>query len=263
MDSIFWSEFGILFIAALAGGAAVLPYALKLLKKSSAKKPLKLSMTALVWLSFLQTAVVSALAVGIGLFVAHKIGLGAPFLEAALRGAGVQGIGQMITVAGVSGALAGIVLLLADLRFLPHWPQALYEASRQTTVKDNFLASFYGGINEEIFMRLLGFSVFAWLFSAFHASSSVALWSANIVMTIIFGVGHLPALKNILGNLPPLMVARSLLLNAPIGLLCGWLFWTYGIEAAMIAHFSADIIYHVFGTIVLLRSKVRPSQYGM
>src|SRR5262249_43248571 len=55
------------------------------------------------------------------------------------------------------------------------------------------------------------------------------------------------------GSLPPLMVIRSLVLNAPIGLLCGGLFWTYGIEAAIIAHFSADIVYHVFGTFVLRR----------
>jgi hypothetical protein len=43
------------------------------------------------------------------------------------------------------------------------------------------------------------------------------------------------------------------LLNAPIGLVCGWLFWTYGIEAAIIAHFCADIVYHVCGAAVLRR----------
>lgn len=32
-----------------------------------------------------------------------------------------------------------------------------------------------------------------------------------------------------------------------------WLFWTYGIEAAIVAHFSADIIYHVLGTVILRR----------
>jgi membrane protease YdiL (CAAX protease family) len=70
-------------------------------------------------------------------------------------------------------------------------------------------------------------------------------------MAILFGIGHLPALKSLLGRISPLMLARSLLLNAPIGLICGWLFWTYGIEAAIVAHFSADIVYHVFGTVVM------------
>jgi membrane protease YdiL (CAAX protease family) len=81
----------------------------------------------------------------------------------------------------------------------------------------------------------------------------VVFWIANIITTILFGLGHLPALKNLLGAISRPMVARSLLLNAPVGLVCGWLFWTYGIEAAIIAHFSADIVYHVFGTLVLRR----------
>jgi hypothetical protein len=63
----------------------------------------------------------------------------------------------------------------------------------------------------------------------------------------------LPALKGLLGNMPRLMVVRSLVLNAPVGLVCGWLFWTYGIEAAIIAHFAADIVYHLFGTLILRR----------
>jgi membrane protease YdiL (CAAX protease family) len=72
-----------------------------------------------------------------------------------------------------------------------------------------------------------------------------------VVMAILFGIGHLPALKNVLGTIPPLMLFRTLLLNAPVGLACGWLFWTYGIEAAIVAHFFTDIIYHVVGTMVL------------
>jgi membrane protease YdiL (CAAX protease family) len=43
------------------------------------------------------------------------------------------------------------------------------------------------------------------------------------------------------------------LLNAPVGLVCAWLFWTYGIEAAIIAHFCVDIVYHVCGAAVLRR----------
>ena len=123
-------------------------------------------------------------------------------------------------------------------------------------------ASFYGGINEEILVRLLGLSALAWLLSkVWHTSAALptdtVFWIANVALAILFGIGHLPALKNLLGRIPPLMLARSLLLNFPIGLLCGWLFWTYGIEAAIVAHFSADIVYHVFGTVVLRRRRAR------
>jgi hypothetical protein len=261
MTTVFWPEFAVLFVGALLGSAAVMPYALKLLKKSGQEKQLKLSLPNLILLSFLQAAVLSALAVGFGLLAAHAIGLGAPYIEAALTGTQIQGVGQMLLVASITGALAGLVLLLADLLFLPHWPQALVEATtRRTTMGDNFLASFYGGINEEIFIRLFGFSVLVWILSlVWHTSTSLPtnaiFWTANIVMTIVFGLGHLPALKNLIGKLSPLMITRSLLLNTPVGLLCGWLFWTYGIEAAVITHFLTDIVYHVFGTMVLNRRR--------
>lgn len=73
-------------------------------------------------------------------------------------------------------------------------------------------------------------------------------------MAVLFGIAHLPALKVLLGNIPPPMLVRTLLLNAPVGLVCGWLFWAHGIEAAMLAHFSADLVYHAIGTEALLRT---------
>ena len=256
MISTFWLEFILLFIATLVGSAAVLPYALRLLPKD---KPLKMSMPKLVLVSILQGAVIFAIATGVGLWVAHSIGLGAPYLEAALAGSGsAQALIPMLQIAIIFGALWGAILLIADFFFLPYWPDALLDTTRKTTLWENFAASFYGGINEEILVRLLGLSGLAWLLSRiWHTSAglptSTIFWISNVVLAILFGIGHLPALKNFLGKISPLMLVRSLLLNFPIGLLCGWLFWTYGIEAAIVAHFSADIVYHVFGTVVLRR----------
>jgi Type II CAAX prenyl endopeptidase Rce1-like len=258
MTSIFWPEFGVLFVASLLGGLAVMPYSVKLLS-TPARSNLKMSMRTMLLLSFLQTAILFAIVSGVGLFAAHAIGLGAPLLEAALAGSlSLRILWPTIGIAAVLGAIAGAVLLIADLLFLPYLPKQLVDASLRTTLQDNFLASFYGGINEELLMRLFGFSVLAWLVSlAFHTTAGAptvtVLWLVNVVMTILFGLGHLPALKSAAGGISRVMFARSLILNAPIGLLCGWLFWTYGIEAAIIAHFSADIIYHVFGTVVLRR----------
>ena len=154
------------------------------------------------------------------------------------------------------GVLGGLALLFADMLFLPHWPEALLDAARKTSLWENFTSSFYGGINEEFLMRLFGLSILAWLLARIWRTpvglpTNAVLWAANAVMAIVFGLGHLPTLKNLLGRITPLMLTRTLLLNAPIGLLCGWLFWTYGIEAAVVAHFSADIVYHVGGTSLL------------
>ena len=129
--------------------------------------------------------------------------------------------------------------------------------SLKTTQWENFTASFYGGINEEIFMRLCGMSVVAWVLLKFwHISMLSVYWVANIIMAIIFALGHLPALKSALGEISGVMLFRTILLNTPIGLLCGFVFWQYGIEAAILTHFAADIVYHVGGT-QFLRSKLK------
>jgi hypothetical protein len=47
-------------------------------------------------------------------------------------------------------------------------------------------------------------------------------------------------------------------LNTPVAVVCGWLFWRVGIEAAIVAHFMVDIVYHVIGTALLrLNDRVR------
>jgi hypothetical protein len=255
MATMFWFEFGILFVAALFGGLTIMPYSLRLLKASTRSKPLKMSVSMLILISFLQTAVLSAIAIGIGLLTAHSIGLGAPYVEALAGAEKIQRVGTMLPRAVALGSLGGLALVLMDIFFLPHLP-LLLELARNTSLQENFLASFYGGINEEFLTRLFGFSIITWLLcKLWHTSTSTptspVFWSANIIMAIIFGLGHLPAAKNLLGKITPLVLARTLLLNAPFGLICGWLFWHYGIEAAVVAHFSADIVYHVGGTLVL------------
>jgi hypothetical protein len=177
-----------------------------------------MSLRTMLLLSFLQTAVIFAIVTGVGLLTAHAIGLGAPLLEAALSGdVSLQAFWTAIGVAGILGATASALLLAADLLFLPYWPQPLLDTTLKTTLWDNFLASFCGGINEELLMRLFGLSALAWLLSLiFHTEvgppTVAVLWIVNIVMTIIFGLGHLPALKRTVGEISRIMFARSLIL---------------------------------------------------
>jgi len=42
-----------------------------------------------------------------------------------------------------------------------------------------------------------------------------------------------------------MVVLRALVLNGIGGVVFGWLFWKRGLETAIIAHFSADLILHV------------------
>jgi len=112
-----------------------------------------------------------------------------------------------------------------------------------------FLASFYGGIAEEIQLRLLVMSLFAWLGSFISKTSegkptSAIFWIANILAAILFGLGHLPATAALI-PLTPLVITRAIVLNGLGGIAFGYLYWKRGLESAMIAHFSADIVLHV------------------
>jgi membrane protease YdiL (CAAX protease family) len=112
-----------------------------------------------------------------------------------------------------------------------------------------FLASFYGGIAEEILLRLFVMSFFVWLGhfvskTAEGKPTAAVIWTANILAAALFGLGHLPALVPLV-PITPLVIARTIVLNGVLGVVFGWLYWKRGLEAAMISHFSADIILHV------------------
>jgi membrane protease YdiL (CAAX protease family) len=111
------------------------------------------------------------------------------------------------------------------------------------------LASFFGGIDEEIQLRLFALNLFLWLGrfifrKPYGRPTAIAFWIANILAALLFGLGHLPA-YSMLAPLTPVIVARAVALNGLLGLAFGYLYWTRGLESAMLSHFSADLLLHV------------------
>jgi hypothetical protein len=248
-----WGEFGALYAAALAGALALIPYTLRLVRASS--RPMKVSPRTVVLASLAQNALLFAIVVFVGLAVSHAVGLGAPYV-ASFVGCHPppRPLGPVMSVATVIGAGAGLFLTVADLVLLPRLP-ALLDLARKSSLWESFSASFYGGVNEELLMRLLGVSSLVWLVSQGWRSgpppTPAVFWLAIVAMAILFALGHLPATKAVAGKITPLILTRSLALNGPIAILCGWLFWRYGVEAAIVAHLTADLVYHVGGTALL------------
>jgi membrane protease YdiL (CAAX protease family) len=74
--------------------------------------------------------------------------------------------------------------------------------------------------------------------------TSAVFWVANVLAAVLFGLGHLPVTSTIV-PLTPIVVARAIVLNGLAGVGFGWLYWRRGLESAMVAHFSADIVLHV------------------
>lgn len=108
-----------------------------------------------------------------------------------------------------------------------------------------FLASFYGGINEEVLLRLFLFTFVYFLLGKMVKNRSYLFWSTNIAVALAFGIGHLPtAFKMVPATIYE--TSRVLILNGIPGLFFGWLYWSQGLLSAVIAHFAADLVLHVF-----------------
>jgi membrane protease YdiL (CAAX protease family) len=194
------------------------------------------------------------------MFFASRVGLGTPILDAATRGERVadrvRAILPLSIILGVMGTL--VLLALEFFYFQPAMLKEFAAAANALNLKTSqpaawkgFLASFYGGISEEILLRLFTMSFFVWLGrfiskTADGKPTAAVIWIANILAAVLFGLGHLPAVSLMVQvPLTPLVIARTLVLNGLLGIVFGWLYWKRGLEAAMVSHFSADIVLHV------------------
>lgn len=107
-------------------------------------------------------------------------------------------------------------------------------------------SAIYGGINEEVLMRLFFVTLVYFLLSKLfkHKKRSYLLWGAILIATIAFGFGHL-GVAYALQKASHFEVLRIMLLNGLAGIIFGWLYCYQGFWAAAVAHFIADIVLHV------------------
>jgi hypothetical protein len=249
-------EFLVLWIASIIGVVAIIPYSLTL--EAPALQGTQISLGVLLPIQIGENAVIFALAVAGGLFFAGRIGLGAPILGAYLARQKVTCRIKAVLVPSIAlGIIASLIVITLDATVfgpalvaeLGKNSQVLSQASIQPPAWQGFLAAFYGGFDEEILLRLFLLSLLAFLGKfVSHTPDGrptlLVLWIANILTAIVFGLGHLPATAAIL-PITPLVVARAVVLNGLAGIAFGYLYWTRGLESAMLSHFSADIILHV------------------
>jgi len=71
------------------------------------------------------------------------------------------------------------------------------------------------------------------------------LWSVNLLVALLFGIGHLPAAFK-LASPSAFEIFRVLFLNGIAGIVFGWLYWSRGLWTAIAAHVVTDLVIHVF-----------------
>jgi membrane protease YdiL (CAAX protease family) len=244
-----WRLFGLLLGLVALGLLALIPYGLTLVGETFS--------ISLVPQFFVQILLYSGLIIA-GLLLGRKVGLGAPILEKIAAGNKPAGYKKPLRNAVLIGLGAGLLMILADVYlFAPYVEvqlQALGEIV-QPPAWQGLLASFYGGIVEEVMMRLFLLTLLAWLGSLIIRPkdgnpSPVVMWISILISGLVFGLAHLPTLTQLGITVTPIFIIRTFVLNA-VGLYYGWLYWKKGLAFSMAGHFATDIMVHVLGALLL------------
>lgn len=144
-------------------------------------------------------------------------------------------------------AAAAGVLLSLDWWTFGAWITGLREATDLTLSVPVVIASvLYGGVVEEVMLRLFMLSLLAWLgwkvfFRKAEKAPAGVIIAANVISALLFAAGHLPATA-MLFEITPLVLLRCFLFNGGLGLFFGWLYRRFGIQYAMIGHALAHIV---------------------
>lgn len=226
---------------ALVSGFFAARYTLEILDPALLKQATEQlgSETALLAITVVQTVLYALVCGFFGYILSDRIGLMRPFRFAKKP--------LLITIA--ASVVCGAVLSL-DAWTFGRWIQkvgASYAAAG-TFDADTWIASIlYGGIIEEVMMRLflmslIAFLVFMIFFKKRGTVPTGVLIAANVAAALLFAAGHLPLTLQTFGTLTPLLLLRCFLLNGAFGMLFGRLYRKYGIQYAMLSHLLLHIV---------------------
>ena len=152
-----------------------------------------------------------------------------------------------LTASLIVALIGGLALILCDVLFFGRYSQVIMD-SYAIKPSPAFLlgAVIYGGVIEEVMLRLFMMSLIAFLLHLVFGKKNARatpwmLILANVISSLLFAAGHLPTTFMLLGN-SPVILLRCFLLNGGVGLLLGRLYRKYGLRYAMIAHAGCHIV---------------------
>jgi hypothetical protein len=213
----------------------------------------------LVLASTVQSLLLVAVAAAVGVLLAPRVGLGAPAFEALAAGEPLWPAIQAQLVPALLVGIGGALLFVAAY-YLVFRPRLDGETVLRMEELRNGLGIWgrllYGGIVEEVLVRWGLMSLLVWLGSLVVGSPTPAVvWTAIVVAGLLFGLGHAPGYLAAGCKKSPAFFAAMISLNLWASLIFGWLFWQYGLLAAMLAHMLFHLVWWPFD----LKYFVRPA----
>lgn len=209
-------------------------------------QPASIQMSPLAFrgLALINPLIMIILAVGIGGYLAPRVGLDAPLVRALIsgKGAGLVLRHQMVPALAV-GLASAAVLYGFGVISIP-WFTATKLPELPMPIATKLL---YGGVAEEIMIRWGVMTLFVW--SGWRLAGRPETVKPNLYIAgsslaaLVFAAAHLPLWFAMMMSPPAGLIAAIILANAIPGFLFGMLFWRRGLESAMIAHASAHLFF--------------------
>ena len=201
----------------------------------------------------------------LGVALADKAGLRSLIAEAG-RGQPLRpASGRATAWLAAITVVAAVVVLVVDAALARAFPHAFAGVPPATAVPVTARvgALLYGAVAEELMLR---FGVMTLLVAAgrrlfpaaFARNPGLVVWPAIAVSALLFGALHLPARAGVAPLTAPL-AARTIVLNAALGLLFGFAYWRYALEYAMLSH---ALVHVVFGLVGAVGPKLAPALMG-
>jgi hypothetical protein len=253
-----WKVWFLIWSLGALATLALIPYLIDLLggPLGAQARRIGVGLPVIIAAQVAQGIVLLGLCSRVGIWAARHSGLTFPIFDAIAARRPIPWAGKPALLAVVAGLLGGALVVLLDaFAFRPE--KALALDAGQPAAWKGFLASFYGGISEETFLRLFLLSLLVLVArrlvlgrnSAEQTLPWAAFWVVNGLAALAFGLGHLPATAALV-PLTTNLVVRAIVLNGVLALLFGELYRRWGLEMAILAHFSADIALHVVPPLV-------------
>lgn len=198
--------------------------------------------------SLLFLSVITLPACYFGMRLGRQIGLGVVHLDElfANRLGAWRTLRRDLALAAALGLLAGAALLTLRLFTTSFLPDELPQLGFRG-VAGGLAVSLGAAVAEEVWFRLGLMTLLVWSIArltGMRMPSPMVIWSVIVLSAFVFAAAHLPQVVAY-GAGSPVGVVGTLFGNVLVGTLYGWMYWQRGILAAMVAHFSVDLVLHV------------------
>ncbi|MGD9092283.1 MAG: CPBP family intramembrane metalloprotease [Anaerolineales bacterium] len=168
----------------------------------------------------------SIILIGVGLLLASRVGLGLPLVDRYLQegDAVSKWMRSVLSISALVAIGGSFIFLYFNLGVDPEKYPDLWKF---------LLGSIDAGVQEEIFVRLILVSLFAWLGSLLWRKddgrpTSKVMWVAILLSAVLFGWSHIDDGELLSLTISLIDVLAFMVLTSLFGVILGWMYWRLG-----------------------------------